>query len=74
MGSAFQSAPNALLKKQAYRAFRNAMAWKLIPVPPGCERCGRGVQLVAHHPDYRQGTRVVWLCRVCHAKEHRGMH
>ena len=67
-----QSAPNALFKRQAYRAFKNAMRWHLIPVPAACEICGKRGKLVGHHPDYSNGVAVKFLCRSCHAKVHWG--
>jgi hypothetical protein len=35
-----------------------------------CEKCGRP-DSQAHHPDYEKPLSVVWLCPVCHGKEHR---
>jgi len=45
-----------------------------------CESCGikpakKGrAGLAAHHPDYRRPLWIRWLCRSCHAKEHRIGH
>lgn len=52
---------------------RSAVAWavrncKLVRLP--CERCGKQ-KSEAHHPDYSKPLEVIWLCRQCHAKEHR---
>lgn len=41
---------------------------ELIRLP--CERCGK-TKSEAHHPDYTKPLEVIWLCRQCHAKEHR---
>ncbi len=39
--------------------------------PPACEECHTLGQVEAHHPDYGQPGRVVWLCRACHAAKRR---
>jgi len=33
-------------------------------------RCGKR-KVDAHHPDYKNPLRVVWLCRTCHGRQHR---
>lgn len=40
---------------------------------PCCEGCGVEERIQAHHPDYddpQAHLAVVWLCPLCHAKEH----
>jgi hypothetical protein len=44
---------------------RAIQAGQLTPGP--CERC-TAVKAQAHHPDYRQPYRVIWLCHPCHQK------
>lgn len=39
--------------------------------PAGCEECGKGVDLQAHHNDYSKPYEVDWLCRSCHNEFHR---
>jgi len=39
--------------------------------PAACERCGITCTTHGHHPDYSKPLEVVWVCRKCHAKEHR---
>lgn len=38
---------------------------------PCCE-CGTVVDIDAHHSDYSKPLDIEWLCRLCHAKRHRG--
>src|SRR5678816_242106 len=42
---------------------------KLVRQP--CVRCGEE-KTEAHHEDYSKPLDVVWICRVCHRKAHRG--
>jgi len=35
----------------------------------GCSRCHEP-KAEAHHPDYNQPLKVIWLCRKCHVMEH----
>jgi hypothetical protein len=44
-----------------------------IPRKYNCEKCGidaKHAKLQRHHPDYDRPLDVVWLCTMCHAKEH----
>jgi hypothetical protein len=59
-------------------AARQAAYWAaeagLIHRPDRCERCGQTPppnRLHGHHPDYSRPLNVVWLCSLCHAREHR---
>lgn len=36
-----------------------------------CQVCGETEKVVAHHHDYSKPLDVIWLCRPCHAFEHR---
>lgn len=38
-----------------------------------CEICGE-IKTEAHHEDYAKPLEVRWLCKPCHAKDHRGTH
>lgn len=38
--------------------------------PSVCEQCGQARRLHAHHPDYNEPLRVVWLCPSCHGLLH----
>jgi hypothetical protein len=62
---------------QAKRAIRQAVYWAvrtgLIERPDRCARCGDSPpphRLHAHHPDYSKPLDVVWLCSLCHGKDH----
>jgi len=39
--------------------------------PPACQECGTYGLVEAHHPDYGNPDRVIWLCRRCHAAKRR---
>jgi hypothetical protein len=59
------------------RTIRMAVYWAvqtgLIERPDACERCGARAdeaRIHAHHPDYNQPLKVVWLCTLCHGDEH----
>lgn len=36
-----------------------------------CERCNQQYHTIAHHADYGQPSKVVWLCNSCHGVVHR---
>lgn len=38
--------------------------------PKECSQCGREVRLSAHHEDYSNPLKVVWLCSSCHKFRH----
>ncbi len=38
--------------------------------PENCSNCGWVGKLNAHHPDYNEPLRVVWLCPSCHKRLH----
>lgn len=39
--------------------------------PENCSECLKICKAEAHHEDYLKPLEVIWLCRACHAKEHR---
>ena len=61
----------ARAKLRARWAVKRALARGEIVRPLSCERCGAGGRVQAHHEDYRQQLAVTWICRSCHALEHR---
>lgn len=59
---------------RARNRFTQAVLRGKITKPTHCEHCGcePGSQhLVGHHDDYSKPFDVVWLCRICHGKQHR---
>jgi len=39
--------------------------------PNYCSRCNGTGRIEAHHPDYDFPLNIVWLCKICHHKEHK---
>ncbi len=59
-------------KRKAQTAVGNAVRDKRLMKPSTCLRCGTTSERIeAHHPDYNKPLDVVWLCTLCHGKEHR---
>lgn len=56
---------------QAHRIMYNAIRNKKIERPNNCSKCMKECKPEAHHIDYTKPLDVVWLCRMCHAQEHR---
>jgi hypothetical protein len=62
--------PENLIKYRARRRVITAVnSGKLVRLP--CERCGAPPPTHGHHTDYSKPLDVIWLCRPCHAREHR---
>ena len=64
-------------KALAKRLVRAAIVRGDLQRPETCEACheakptiGGRARIHAHHKDYSKPLDVVWLCPVCHAKEH----
>ncbi len=68
-------------KERAKRLVRSALEKGHLTRPATCAACGKppepdryGRRVVqAHHHDYSRPLDVEWLCRVCHASEHRAL-
>lgn len=60
-------------KRWAHSATRSAVYHGLLTKPDICECCGEPGPVEAHHPDYRNPLRVVWLRRSCHKALHAAM-
>jgi len=67
---------NGYANTKAYRK-RNrekielAIKFRQLIRPISCEKCKNNCTPQAHHHDYTKPLDVVWLCRKCHAEEHR---
>lgn len=57
--------PQATKAKDALRA---AIKSGKVKKPSKCSKCGSGGPLEAHHVNYNQPLRVLWLCTKCHSK------
>lgn len=42
--------------------------------PSKCSRCLKECKTEAHHEDYTKPLDIVWLCKLCHAEEHRKLN
>lgn len=58
-------------KYLAHEAIGNAVYYGKIIRPTECEHCHISCKTVAHHPDHDKKLEVLWLCPLCHSKEHR---
>lgn len=58
-------------KIECHNFVRLAVKFKHLIGPNQCEKCKNDCTPQAHHHDYTKPLEVVWLCRKCHAKEHR---
>lgn len=47
-----------------------AYKMKWIIRPDECPRCGEKGRIHAHHFNYDHWRNFIWLCTLCHAKEH----
>jgi hypothetical protein len=61
----YRSDPKNLLKHKA-RAYISSVVrrGKLIPGP--CAFCGDNERTEAHHPDYNEKDKIIWMCKSCH--------
>lgn len=51
-------------RDKVHKALKNGTMVK----PSNCEACLSQLNLQAHHEDYKDPLRVIWLCRSCHYK------
>lgn len=60
--------------KNCRRIFNRAVRRGELVAAKACERCGEvePFSMDAHHPDYTRPLEVVWLCRSCHVRLHKG--
>lgn len=57
-------------KKKSVSAINNAIMYGKIKKPEECSICKKKDHIEGHHPNYSNHLEVIWLCRVCHNKEH----
>jgi hypothetical protein len=57
-------------KYKAHYAVSNALKRGLISKKESCEICNLKTKLHAHHKDYTEPLKVLWVCKDCHAKIH----
>ena len=60
------------IKAKAQRIVRNAIKKGILKRPDKCELCGNKGDIIAHHENYYQPLKVVWLDKPCHRKIHYG--
>lgn len=62
--------PNVRVREKLAGAVRNGRITK----PDTCTQCHQQLpkrQIQAHHVDYTKPLEVLWLCGLCHGKQHR---
>jgi len=57
-------------KVKAHDKIKYAIKKGNLKAPKYCEHCGLIEKLQAHHSDYSKPLDVIWLCVLCHNKEH----
>ena len=58
-------------RRKAYSAVQHALAKGTLVRPDNCSSCDETKPVDAHHHDYSKPLDVQWVCRQCHAEEHR---
>jgi len=58
-------------KRAAHVAVGNAVRDGKLIKPDACQGCGHIGRLEAHHKDYSEPLKVVWLCIPCHKEMHK---
>lgn len=61
---------NERLKAWARHKVAKAIEKGTITKPDDCQKCGSGGRIEAHHDDYNQPLKVLWLCKPCHTALH----
>ena len=59
------------IHKTAWEAVYRAVKTGKLVKPESCESCAVRCDVEAHHPDYREKLKVIWLCEDCHRKRHK---
>jgi len=58
-------------KRNAHLKVKRAIIKGIIKKPNNCQKCGRKLELQAHHSDYEKPLDVIFLCIKCHNDEHK---
>ncbi len=53
------------------QAYKRGLRDGTIVRPEICSACDDVGVIDGHHPDYKKGLEVVWLCQPCHMKVHK---
>ncbi len=64
--------PKSIVKvlNKARCAVRYALKTGKLTKPEVCTICDKSQKLFAHHPNYSQELKVIWLCGKCHRELH----
>lgn len=58
------------IKGKARQLLATAIKFKRVIRPTQCSKCFKMCKPHGHHPDYTKPLEVIWLCSICHGKEH----
>jgi hypothetical protein len=58
-------------KNKARKILFSALRVKFMTRPTNCSKCLCECKPDGHHIDYTKPLEVIWLCKSCHAKEHK---
>lgn len=61
-------------KKKAVQMVNNRIEKGTMKKPERCELCNKKCKVEGHHEDYSKPLDVIWLCKSCHTKIHRGTY
>lgn len=61
-------------KKKAVQMVNNRINKGTMTKPDKCELCAKKAKVEGHHEDYSKPLDVLWLCKSCHTKIHRGTY
>jgi len=60
-------------KEKAHNIIRGLIRSGKIIRPSICSACNKTCKPQAHHEDYSKPYEIIWLCRSCHMKHHKGV-
>ena len=68
--SIYQKKERLTIRGKARTFLGHAIRDKRIVRPNNCSKCLKECVPHGHHPDYTKPLEVIWLCSLCHGKEH----